>query len=131
MTSYDKLWLTFLNNTKVDDLDLPQTPERIYEVIHNAILHFNNRLRDDLGYNDDLEQLDRELSNDHLIILAHYIRYSFLLNQLTYFQNVWQPFTKDVGMRNFSAQLKSLETSVDRQKETIDSLIMNMQVDFL
>lgn len=131
MTSYDTIWNTFLNNTKVDDLDLPQTPIKIYDAIHNGILHFNNRLRENLDYDDDLEQVDRDLSGDNLLILAHYIRYVFLLNQQTYFQNVWQPFTKDIGMKNFTAQLKSLENSVEREQETIEKLIMNMQDDFL
>ncbi len=131
MTSYDQIWAAFLNNCKASDIDIPQTPEKIYETIRNAIMHFNNRLRDNLKWDDTLEEVDREMSDDHLLILAHYIRLIFLINQKTYFESVWQPFSKDVGTKNFSTQLRSLETSVTNQEKTIDRLIINMEEDFL
>lgn len=131
MTSYDTIWISFLNNCKSSDIDLPQEPDKIYDTIHNAIRHFNNRMRDELSWDDALEQVDRELSNDHLLILSHYIRLIFLINQKTYFQNLWQPFQKDVGFKNFSTQLKSLEFSITEQQGTIDRLILNSLEDFL
>ncbi|MEC0584585.1 hypothetical protein P8854_22120, partial [Bacillus spizizenii] len=48
MTSYDQIWETFLNNCETSDFDVPQEEEDIYKSIRNAILHFNNRLRDNL-----------------------------------------------------------------------------------
>jgi hypothetical protein len=131
VTTYDQIWTTFLNNCKVSDIDLPQTNEKIYETIHNAILHFNNRLRENVKYDDASEVLDRDLSDDHLLILAHYIRLIFLKNQKTYFESVWQPFQGDIGLRNFSTQLKSLENSVQEQEKLIERLILNTEEDYL
>jgi len=131
MTSYDEIWTTFLNNCKVSDLDLPQTNQAIYESIKNAVMYMNNRLRTDLICDDVKETLDKEITQDHLLILANYIRYIFLINQKTYFENLWQPFSKDVGLKNFSTQLNSLKSSIELQDKTIDRLIMNTEVDFL
>ncbi|MGG2091246.1 hypothetical protein AB1283_00585 [Bacillus sp. S13(2024)] len=131
MTTYDQIWTSFLSNCKTSGIDLPQTSEKIYDSIHNAIRHFNNRLRDNLSWDDANEVVNRGLSDDHLLILSHYIRYIFLLNQKTYFQNLFQPFTSDIGLRNFNTQLKSLETSVEKEEETIERLIMNTEEDFL
>ncbi|PAD85031.1 hypothetical protein CHH57_01595 [Niallia circulans] len=131
MTSYDEIWTTFLNNCKVSDLDLPQTNKAIYESIRNAVMYMNNRLRTDLICDDVKETLDKEITQDHLLILANYIRYIFLINQKTYFENLWQPFSKDVGLKNFSTQLNSLKSSIELQDKTIDRLIMNTEVDFL
>ncbi|MEK4907340.1 hypothetical protein [Niallia sp. FSL M8-0099] len=131
MTSYDEIWTTFLNNCKVSDLDLPQTNKAIYESIRNAVMYMNNRLRTDLICDDVKETLNKEITQDHLLILANYIRYIFLINQKTYFENLWQPFSKDVGLKNFSTQLNSLKTSIELQDKTIDRLIMNTEVDFL
>lgn len=130
-TSYDTVWQTFLNNCKVSDFDLPQTPELIYEYIKNAVMHFNNKFRTVITCDDTLEQLSEELSNDYLLILAHYIRLIFLKNQKTYFENLWQPFSKDVGLKNFTTQLTSLKSSVKEEQDTIDSLIANMEEDYL
>lgn len=131
MTSYDEIWTTFLNNCKVSDLDLPQTNKAIYESIRNAVMYMNNRLRTDLICDDVKETLNKEITQDRLLILANYIRYIFLINQKTYFENLWQPFSKDVGLKNFSTQLNSLKTSIELQDKTIDRLIMNTEVDFL
>lgn len=131
MTNYDLIWSTFLNNCKTSDFDIPSTPDKIYEVIKNAVLHFNNKFRDNLKCDDTLETLDRQLSEDHLLILAHFIRLIFLINQRTYFQNLFQPFASDIGLKNFGTQLRSLDTSIKEEKDTIDTLINNMEEDFL
>ncbi len=130
-TTYDQIWQTFLNNCKVSDIDLPQLPEKIYEEIKNAVTRFNNKMRTVITCDDATETLSEKLSEDHLLILAHYIRLTFLINQRTYFESLWQPFSSDVGLKNFGTQLNSLKTSVQEQERTIDSLIINTMEDFL
>jgi hypothetical protein len=131
MTSYDIIWTTFLENCKVDDIDLPQTDDKMYEAIKNAVLHFNNRLRDTLQCDDTNEQVSRDLTDDDLLILAHYIRYIFLKNQHTYFINLWQPFQKEIGLKNYKTQVDSLEMSMKMEKGEIEELIMNKADDYL
>lgn len=130
-TTYDTIWQTFLNNCKVSDIDLPNSPEKIYEQIKNAVMRFNNRLRKELVCDDTSETVNEELSEDNLLIVAHYIRLIFLINQRTYFESLWQPFSSDVGLKNFSTQLRSLDTSIKDQERTIDTLIMYTEEDFL
>jgi hypothetical protein len=131
LTSYDEIWESFLINCKASDIDIPQLPEKIYEAIHNGIRHFNNRLREEMEWDDLNETVDRVMTNDHLLILSHYIRYFFLINQKTYFESVWQPFQKDVGVKNFSSQLKSIESSIYEEQKIIDRIIMNSEEDYL
>jgi hypothetical protein len=130
-TSYDTIYVTFLNNCKVSDIDLPQFPEQQFELIKNAVMHFNNKFRTRLFCDDILEELSEELDEDSLLILAHYIRLIFLINQKTYYETLWQPFQKDLGLKNFSTQLRSLESSVKEQERFIDNLIANTEEDFL
>jgi hypothetical protein len=130
-TNYDTIWTTFLNKVKLSDIDLPTTTVKIHEAIHSAILSFNNRMRDSLDYDDSTETVSRELNNDDLLILAHFIRLDILNNQLIYFTNTWQPFAKDISLKNFSAQLKSQERLVEYQEKKIDELVVNQAVDFL
>lgn len=131
MTSYDEIWESFLNNCKVSDIDLPSTTEKIYEEIKNAVMYFNNRMRTSIQCDNDTETLSEKLSNDHLLILANFIRLTFLTNQRTYFESLWQPFSSDVGLKNFGTQLNSLKASVQEQEKKIDSLIINTMEDFL
>jgi hypothetical protein len=131
VTSYDEIYQTFLNNCMTEDINLPKTPEQQYQVIKNATMYFNNKLRTNLSCDDSTETVSEDLSDDHLIILANYIRLTFLINQKTYIESLWQPFSSDVGIKNFNTQIKSLENSISEQKNTIDYLIINTMEDFL
>ncbi|MGM9986064.1 MAG: hypothetical protein ACI35O_02440 [Bacillaceae bacterium] len=130
-TTYDEIWETFLLNCKTDDINIPQAQEKIYATIRNAVMHFKNRTRDKINCIDETETLDVKLSDDHLLILANFIRLIFLRNEKTYFETQWQPFQQDIGIRNFSSQIKSMEGSIEEQKDTIDEMFKNTEVDYL
>lgn len=130
-TSYDEIWTTFLTNCKASDLSLPKTTERIYESIHNAVLHYNNRMRTRIICNDAHEALTETLDNDALLILAHYLRLIFLKNEQTYLQSILQPFQKDIGLKNTASQLASIKESLDREEKQIEALIFNAEEDYL
>ncbi|GLI82322.1 hypothetical protein ANABIO32_00080 [Rossellomorea marisflavi] len=130
-TTYDEVWSFFLENCKTTGFDMPKTDEEIYSKIKNGVLHMNNRLRTEYACEDTSETINETLSTDHLLILVHYIRLIFLINEKTYFEGLWQPFKKDVGLNNFNTQIKSLEASIISEKSEIDMLIRNMEVDFI
>ncbi|WGT37981.1 hypothetical protein QH639_19455 [Lysinibacillus sp. 1 U-2021] len=130
-TTFDDVWKCFLNNCKVSDIDLPNTNEKIHEVIKNATMYFNNRMRTSIQCDTSIETFSEELSEDSLLILANFIRLTFLVNQRTYFESLWQPFASDVGLRNFGTQINSLKASVQEQEKKLDILIINTMEDFL
>jgi len=131
VTTYDDVFTEFMTITKTDPINIPTEEEKIYDLIHNAVHLFNNRLRDNLGYDDENEIFSRELNHDELVILANFLKLVFLENQLIYFTTLFQPFTKEVGLRNYQSQVKSLEFLIQQQAKKIDELINNTQVDFM
>lgn len=131
MYTYDQVWTQFLLNYKADNEDLPSDGIRIKEFINNAIMLMNNRLRITMVGDDVNELIVGMVNDDELILLAHYIRLVFLINEKTYYEKLWQPFATDVGLKDFSTQLRSLDSSVKQQKEFIDHVIFNMTEDFL
>lgn len=131
ITSYDEIYTEFITNCKTDDINLPNTTEKIYDAIRSAVKHFNVRLGDNLKCDDLSESVDRELGDFEILLLAHYLRLTFLKNQLTYSTSLWQPFARDIGLKNYQSQVKSLEFLIEDEKNTIERLIMNNQEDFL
>jgi hypothetical protein len=121
----------FLENCPSDDIDLPNTDEGKYNMIKNAVLHFNNRLSDNLQTNNELEEVDRVLTDSHLLILAHYLRLSILKNTLFLFSRTWQPFKNDIGLKNFSYQISALKEIVKDEQNTIDAIILHQTEDFI
>lgn len=130
MTTYDEVWETFISKCKTDDINLPTSEPAIYRTIQNAILEFNVRLEDDLSGDDENEILDREISGNHLLILAHLIRKSVLENQLIYFSTTFIPFTKDIGVKNVGNQIIRLENLIEREDHHIDSIILKTEDSF-
>lgn len=126
MTTYDLLWTVFLENCRTSDINLPSTDVGKYEKIHNAIRYYNNRMETDLTWNDTTEVLNEELDDDHLLILAHFMRLNFLDNDLTDFVTTWGVFTKEVGQDNYSTRQKGKQELVDKENITIDKLILNL-----
>jgi hypothetical protein len=124
-TSYDEIWESFLENCKTDKMNLPTTSDRIYAMIKNAVKHYNNRMGTKYVCDDIMENINDKLSDDELIILAHYIKLIFLRNDKNDYITIWGSFTKEVGQTNYSTILKGKENAVKEEEEEIEKLIYN------
>lgn len=101
-------------------------------MIHSALDLYYNRVRDyDLTYDDTIETVSRTLISDEILILARYMRLNFLENQLTEYTTLYQPFSADIGLKNYQSQVKALQTLIDNENSKIERIIDNMQVDYL
>ncbi|MEX0595713.1 MAG: hypothetical protein WD512_04365 [Candidatus Paceibacterota bacterium] len=134
MTTYDEIWELFLTNCKTTDINLPQSEDKIKKTINSAVMLMNNQIRseivcDDVG--ETLSLFSEGLDEDKRLILSQFIRLVFLKNELSYFVTMFQPFQKDIGVRNFATQLRVLESSVTNQEEDIISIINNTKEDYL
>jgi hypothetical protein len=132
MTTYDDLWTEFITNCKTDDINLPQTDLGKYNIIHSAIRQYKNRMIDtELNWDDTLETVNKVLDDNQIIIIAHYIRLSFLENQVISFSTIWQPFQKEIGVKNIREELSALRALVQDERKNIENIIMFSQEDYL
>lgn len=125
MTTYDKVYRLFITICKTDGFNLPETSGDIYDLIHSAVIKYNNVMRDNLDYEDSKEEFSRELDNDEMLILANFIKLIFLENDLTYYTTIFSGFTKEIGLKNYSATSKAKQSLVEKQKNIISDLIFN------
>lgn len=126
MTTYDELYELFMVNCRADELSLPRTTEQMYDVIKNAVMLYNNRLRDNLICDDNIESVNRELDDDQKLVIAHYIRLTLLKNVRTFKNSIFTTFTQEIGIRNINAQLSSLRDEIAEEENTIGMLIFHM-----
>ena len=124
-TTYDEIYKSFIINCKVDPSDLPDTNEKRYDAINNAVMYFNNRLRRKIECNDQKEEVSEKLSQDDLLVLANYIKLIFLENEETEFTSIYGVFAKELGFRNYKDQVSAKKNIILRQKKKIDDLILN------
>lgn len=131
MLSYDKIWSTFLNNYKTEDWDVPQEDSERYKFIGNAVLLYNNKFRTEAVANDELEMVEGLSTQDDLLILAMYVKSTFLENTRIYYERLLQGYDGDVGFKNFTAQLVSIRESVRQNDLLIKEFIFNTRETFL
>lgn len=126
MTTYDELYTLFITNCNTENLMLPRTIGQQYDAIKNAVMLYNNRLRDDIKCDDEAEIVNRELNDDKKLVIAHFIRLTVLKNTRTFKNSIFTTFTQEIGVRNINAQLNSLKDEIKNEERTIDMLIFNM-----
>ncbi len=128
-TSYDEIYICFRRNCGVDSSTLPKTDEGKYELIHNAVMHYNTKVdssETQLICNDELEEINVKLDSNRLLLLAYCLKYSVLENELEAFEQVWQPFTKEMGQKFYKDQIKGRENSLDRVNFKILELLTKL-----
>ena len=126
MTTYDELYTLFITNCQSEGLMLPRTESQKYDVIRNAVMLWNNRFRDSLFCDDETELVNRIMTDDEKLIIAHYIRLTLLKNVRTYKNSIFTTFTKEIGVTNITAQLNSLKDEIADEENTIGMLIFYM-----
>lgn len=131
LTTYDEIWKLFINKTKIDIIEIPNSTEAIHDTIKNAVLAFNVRLEDDLQCDNDNEIVNRELKGNELTLLTHFIRLIIIENQAIYFSTTYSPFTKELGVRNLSNQNNRLKDLMEREDRKIEEIIMMTMDDYL
>lgn len=127
MTSYEEIYDMFMENCKTENINIPQTNDGKYRQIKNAVLLFNNRMEDNLQCDNLNEVVNRVLSGNELLIIAHYLRISLLRNNRTYKNTLFTTFTKEVGIRNINSQLKSLNDEINEEELIIENIIFNAE----
>lgn len=126
MTTYDEIYEIFIVNCRADNISMPTTETQIYNTIKNAVILFNNRLREDITCDNTTETVNRKLNHDEVLVIAHYMRLTLLKNNRTYKNSIFTTFTQEIGVRNIGTQLNSLKDEIENEEKTIGRLIFNM-----
>lgn len=129
MTTYDDIFDCFTDNFQVDSNLLPQTDEGKYRMINNAIKHYNNKMQDNIKCENTTETINRELDDDNLLVVAHYIKLIYLQNDLSDFLSIYSTFQKEIGFKDYKDQLQGRERQIEKLEDKIDELITNMEDD--
>jgi hypothetical protein len=129
LTTYDDIWQTFRDNCGVDKDTLPQDDEGKYILIRNGIRKYNTWIdfEDKLIGDDALEIINKDIDDNRILILAYCIKHTVLENALTEYEQVWQPFTKEIGQKFYKDQINGRETRIQATKQEILQHISNIE----
>lgn len=131
MLTYDDIWMSFLDVYKVNAKDVSQTEDKIYDDIRNGVMLYNNRMRTKFVADDTSETVIGACTYDERLLIAAYIKLTYLNNSKTVYETLYQPISPDVGIRNYNTQINSLSNSIKRQQDYIEDMIFNAREDLL
>lgn len=132
MSSYDDIYQCFIDNCGVDTSRLPSTDQGKYNMIVNAARHYNSRISDEdivgkIICDNIAETINADLDDTRMLILAFCIKYVYLENQLVGFEELWSPFQKEVGVKDYRSQVQGRENTLERVEQKITELLTNIE----
>lgn len=130
VTTYDELYETFLLNCGYDFDELPKTDEMRYMMIRNAARIYNqqakkysNRMTNNIVCDDIAESLNVTLTSNEILVFAYMMAETLALTKLVEFTSVYGVFMKEVGFKDYKAQLDGRQYTVDMFRKKYTSII--------
>lgn len=130
VTTYDELYETFLLNCGYDFDELPKTDEMRYMMIRNAARIYNqqakkysNRMTNNIVCDDIAESLNATLTSNEMLVFAYMMAETLALTKLVEFSSIYGTFAKEMGFKDYKAQLDGRQYTVDMFRKKYTSII--------
>lgn len=130
LTTFDEVYQYFISNTKVSKYDLPVSVEGQYDLINNGRMEFNLRRWDDLTQDNTTETLGRKLTDLEMMLFGNCMKLVVLRNMLSDFTATYSMYQKEIGYKDYKAQLDGRENAIKEQDKVIANIVFAMQDDF-
>lgn len=129
-TSYDTIYSLFMDISKTDDFNLPQTDDGRYALINAGRLIFNNKLFSNLQQYDIMEEFNKELNGNQMLLLANCMKLVCFNNLWGDFVSTYSMFQKEIGFKDYSSQLRGRESYAVRQEQVVNALVFSLMEDY-
>ena len=124
MTTFDTVYEYFSEiSVGIDTYFLPKNIEEQHKLIANGIRIFNSKLDDNLKIDITTEEFSRELSENEITLFAHCMKLHCLNKMYLDFINTYSMFQKEIGFKDYKAQVDSKLAVVEMEKEEISDLV--------
>lgn len=130
VTTYDELYETFLLNCGYDFDELPKTDEMRYMMIRNAARIYNqqakkysNRMTNNIVCDDIAESLNVTLTSNEMLVFAYMMAETLASTKLVEFTSIYGTFAKEMGFKDYKAQLDGRQYTVDMFRKKYTSII--------
>lgn len=130
--TFDDIYTVFMNTTKVDSYQLPQSPEGMYSLLEQALdfysLEYDNAK--EVEFDRDTEMLSIELDKNDVLLIVGYMRLNIYQKIKDEFISTYDVLIDDIGIRNYKSQIDAKYTAIEIQKQEIDKMLLKMSEDF-
>lgn len=130
--SFDDIYTLFMDNTRVDEYQLPRTPQGMYALLEHGIdqymTFFDNAK--EVDFDRDTEMLSVVLDKNDAMLITGYMRLKIFQKINDEFVSTYDVLQDDIGIRNYKSQSDARQNLIAEQKREIDEMLLKMSEDF-
>ena len=121
-----------MDNTRVDEYQLPRTPQGMYALLEHGIdqymTFFDNAK--EVDFDRDTEMLSVVLDKNDAMLITGYMRLKIIQKINDQFVSTYDVLQDDIGIRNYKSQSDARQNLIAEQKREIDEMLLKMSEDF-
>ena len=128
-TTYDEIFKAFLLHCGVDLETLPTTDEGKYAIIESGAMYYNLKVDQNIiqiQCDNSTETINTKLNNNELLLLSYCMKYVVLENELVAFEQKYQLFQKDIGVKFYGDQIKARRSTISRTDRKIYEILSTL-----
>ena len=130
--SFDDIYTLFMDNTRVDEYQLPRTPQGMYALLEHGIdqymTFFDNAK--EVDFDRDTEMLSVVLDKNDAMLITGYMRLKIFQKINDEFVSTYDVLQDDIGIRKYKSQSDARQNLIAEQKREIDEMLLKMSEDF-
>lgn len=130
--NFDDVYTLFMDTTRVDSFQLPQTPQGMYALLEYGISQYKIDLDShiDVDFDRDTEMLSTELKESHAMLVVRYMRRNIFQKLYDEFVSTYDVLVEDIGIRNYKSQADARQNLIEAENREIKALILKIEEDF-
>lgn len=130
--SFDDIYTLFMDNTRVDEYQLPRTPQGMYALLEHGIDQYTTFFDNakEVDFDRDTEMLSVVLDKNDAMLITGYMRLKIFQKINDEFVSTYDVLQDDIGIRNYKSQSDARQNLIAEQKREIDEMLLKMSEDF-
>lgn len=130
--TFDDVYTVFMDSTRVDEFQLPQTSHGMYALVQQALdryLIFYDNAKD-VSFDSYTETFDMDLEYFDIQLIANYMKLIILEKINDEFVSTYDVLVDDIGIRNYKSQAEAKASAVREQQNKIKMLLFKISDNF-
>ena len=130
--TFDDVYTLFMDTTKVDEFQLPRTPEGMYALVEHGLNEYSTYFDDakEVEFDRDTEMFSVELERNDVLLIVGYMRLNVFQKLNEEFVSTYDVLMDDLGVRNYKSQSDARNSLVEAQKREIKEMLLKMSDNF-
>ena len=130
--TFDDVYTVFMDTTKVDEWQLPRTPEGMYALVEHGVNRYLDEFDDakEVEFDRETELFSTELEREDVRLIVSFMRLNIFQKQNEEFVSTYDVLMDDLGVRNYKSQADARRLIIEHEEHEIKQMLLKMTDSF-